>query len=61
MARGVWPDGDKWETLKKSGISATMHRLISEGNIVSTASEGEFSGDHVAFYDLFRLDGDKIV
>ena len=35
--------------------------IIAEGNFVSTASEGEFSGDHVAFYDLFRLDGDKIV
>ena len=39
-----------------------VHRVLGEGNFVLTASEGKFGkGDHVAYYDLFRLEGGKIV
>ena len=35
--------------------------MLGEGNFVLTASEGQFMGDHVAFYDLFRIEDSKIV
>lgn len=39
-----------------------MHKILGEGNFVLTASEGKFGkGDHVAYYDLFRIEGGKIV
>lgn len=39
-----------------------LHRVLGEGNFVLTISEGKFGkGDHVAYYDLFRLDSGKIV
>lgn len=36
------------------------HFVLGEGNFVLAASEGKFNGKHVAFYDLFRVDNDKI-
>ncbi|MFK8077013.1 MAG: nuclear transport factor 2 family protein [Granulosicoccus sp.] len=40
----------------------TLHKVLGEGNFVLTMSEGKFGkGDHVAFYDLFRLDNGLIV
>ncbi|MEM6724491.1 MAG: nuclear transport factor 2 family protein [Bacteroidota bacterium] len=39
-----------------------VHKVIGEGNFVLTASEGKFGkGEHVAFYDLFRLENGLIV
>lgn len=39
-----------------------LHRVLGEGNFVLTVSEGKFGkGDHVAYYDLFRLEEGKIV
>ena len=39
-----------------------IHRVLGEGNFVLTVSEGKFGkGDHVAYYDLFRLEDGKIV
>ena len=39
-----------------------IHKVIGEGNFVLTVSEGKFGkGDHVAYYDLFRLENGKIV
>ncbi len=39
-----------------------VHKVLGEGNFVLTASEGKFGkGDHVAYYDLFRIEGGKIV
>jgi predicted SnoaL-like aldol condensation-catalyzing enzyme len=33
-----------------------VHQVLGEGNFVLTVSEGKFGkGDHVAYYDLFRL------
>lgn len=39
-----------------------IHKVLGEGNFVLTVSEGKFGeGDHVAFYDLFRVEDGKIV
>jgi len=41
-----------------------VHKVLGEGNFVLTMSEGQFGkapGDHVAYYDLFRLDNGQIV
>lgn len=39
-----------------------VHKILGEGNFVLTVSEGKFGkGDHVAYYDLFRLEEGKIV
>ena len=42
-------------------IYTENHFIIGEGNFVLAASEGEFLGEHVAFYDLFRIEDGKIV
>ncbi len=41
-----------------------VHKVLGEGNFVLTMSEGKFGkapGDHVAYYDLFRLEDGQIV
>ena len=39
-----------------------IHKVLGEGNFVLTVSEGKFGkGDHVSYYDLFRLEDGKIV
>lgn len=39
-----------------------VHKILGEGNFVLAMSEGKFGkGDHVAFYDLFRLEDGLIV
>lgn len=38
-----------------------LHRVLAEGNFVLSVSEGEHTGTHSAFYDLFRLEDGKIV
>ena len=38
-----------------------LHRVLAEGNFVLSVSEGNLRGRHSAFYDLFRLDKNKIV
>jgi predicted SnoaL-like aldol condensation-catalyzing enzyme len=49
----------KWE---KQGIRyEKVHRILGEGNFVLVVSEGQLKGRAVAFYDLFRIDNDKIV
>jgi len=37
------------------------HRFLAEGNFVLSVNEGFYEGIHSSFYDLFRLDNDKIV
>ncbi|MEM9920242.1 MAG: nuclear transport factor 2 family protein [Bacteroidota bacterium] len=39
-----------------------VHLVLGEGNFVLTVSEGKFGkGDHVSYYDLFRIEDGKIV
>lgn len=52
------------ETLARHDVSRnyeTIHRLLAEGNFVLSVCEGHLNGDHVSFYDLFRIADGKIV
>jgi hypothetical protein len=47
--------------LNPHGIAPTMkydkvQRILGVGNFVLVMCEGEFSGEHVAYYDLFRVE-----
>jgi predicted SnoaL-like aldol condensation-catalyzing enzyme len=42
-------------------IYKKTHKVLGEGNFVLAMSEGEWHGKPHAFYDLFRLENDKIV
>jgi predicted SnoaL-like aldol condensation-catalyzing enzyme len=49
--------------MDKAGISMKydrVHKVLGEGNFVLVISEGQFGGQHVAFYDLFRVQAGKI-
>lgn len=64
IADGLSGLGAALEAMAKQGVSmeyATIHRVVGEGNFVLAASEGKFAGEHTAFYDLFRVEGGKIV
>lgn len=37
------------------------HIILGEGNFILSVSEGEFLKEHVAFYDLFRIENGLIV
>lgn len=37
------------------------HRLLAEGNFVLSVCEGHLDGNHVSFYDLFRIGDGRIV
>ncbi len=50
--------------LKENKISFSykkIHNVVAEGNFVFTQSEGVIGGKANAFYDLFRVEGGKIV
>lgn len=50
--------------LAKAGITMVydkVHKVLGEGNFVLVVSEGKFGGKPTAFYDLFRVEGGKIV
>jgi predicted SnoaL-like aldol condensation-catalyzing enzyme len=40
---------------------AKIHRVLGEGDFVLVVSEGSFRGKPSAFYDLFRVEGGKVV
>lgn len=42
-------------------VVKTNHKILGEGNFVLSISEGTFMQQHVAFYDLFRVQEGKIV
>lgn len=47
----------------KQGITMKydkIHKVLGEGNFVLVASEGRLAGKHNAFYDLFRVENEKI-
>ncbi len=50
---------------EENGLEMTytkLQRVLGEGNFVLAISEGTFGkGEHVAYYDLFRLEDNKIV
>jgi hypothetical protein len=50
-------------TTQKQGIFLKydkIHRVLGQGNFVLVVSEGHFGKDHNAFYDLFRVEDEKI-
>jgi len=50
--------------LAEQGVSMvydTVHKVIAEGDFVLTVSEGRFGATPTAFYDLFRVQNDRIV
>ena len=51
------------EEMGKLGITMVytrLHRVIGEGNVILTQSEGMFAGQSTAYYDLFRVENEKI-
>jgi len=55
--------GAALESMARQGVTMRydrIHRVLGEGNFVLVASEGEFAGRPVAFYDLFRVEAGKI-
>ncbi|QJS99814.1 SnoaL-like domain-containing protein [Streptomyces asoensis] len=50
----------RWAEQGKNLVYTKVHRVIAEGDLVLTQSEGEF-GVPVAYYDLFRVADGKIV
>lgn len=64
IADGLLGLGAAIEAMAKAGITMKydrVHRVLGEGNFVLTVSEGSFAGKHVAFYDLFRVQNNKLV
>lgn len=52
------------EEMAKQGIKMVYtenHLVLGEGNFVLSISDGSFGGKHVSFYDLFRVENNKIV
>lgn len=63
VADGLSGLGAALAAMAKAGISMKydrVHKVLGEGNFVLVVSEGQFAGKHVAFYDLFRLQANKI-
>ncbi|MDE3743423.1 hypothetical protein [Maribacter polysaccharolyticus] len=60
---GVSGLGKALEELAKQGITMVFeknHIILGEGNFVLSVSEGTFAGKPTSFYDLFRIENDKI-
>ena len=56
--------GKALEDMAKAGtpmVYTKNHMILGEGNFVLAVSEGQFLGNNVAFYDLFRIENEKIV
>jgi len=51
----------QWSNEGKPQIYNKIHKVLGEGNFVLVLSEGFFNGENVAFYDLYRVEDDKIV
>lgn len=61
IADGLTGLGAALEAMAAQGVTMTyerVHQVLGKGDFVLAVSEGSFAGEHVAFYDLFRvLDG----
>ncbi len=56
--------GSAMQAMAEAGtpmIYTKNHMLVGEGNFVLTVSEGQFLGEHVAFFDLLRIENGLIV
>ncbi|MGF1704350.1 nuclear transport factor 2 family protein [Enterovibrio baiacu] len=64
VADGLSGLGAALKAMAEQGMSMSYsktHKILGQGNFVLAISEGEFLNDHVSFYDLFRVENDKIV
>ena len=64
IADGLAGLGEALAAMAKAGVTMRydrVHRVLGEGDFVLVASEGQFAGQHVGFYDLFRVAGGRIV
>lgn len=67
VADGLDGFGEAMKYMQSQGMVMeydTVHKILGQGNFVLTVSEGKFGangGEHVAFYDLFRLENGQIV
>ena len=64
IADGLSGLGEALEAMAKQGITMAytkIHKVLGEGNYVLGISEGTFGGDATSFYDLFRVENEKIV
>lgn len=64
IADGLDGLGAALASMAEQGIQMVytdVHYVVAEGNFVLTASEGTFADKPTAFYDLFRVENDKIV
>ncbi|WP_083476223.1 nuclear transport factor 2 family protein [Lacinutrix mariniflava] len=55
--------GQALEAMAKQGITmeyTTIHKVLGQGNFVLTISEGKFAGQPTSYYDLFRVENNKI-
>lgn len=65
VADGLDGFGAAMQSFAENGLVMEYHKLhkvLGQGNFVLAMSEGKFGkGEHVAYYDLFRLEDGKIV
>ncbi|MDX2319701.1 MAG: nuclear transport factor 2 family protein [Moritella sp.] len=64
IADGLSGLGKALEAMAQQGVKMVYnqnHIVLGEGNFVLSISEGSFAGEAVAFYDLFRVENNKIV
>lgn len=64
VADGLDGLGAALQALEEAGTPMVYdkhHMILGQGNFVLTVSEGQFAGEHVSFYDLFRVEEGKIV
>ena len=52
---------ERWKNEGQPQIYHKIHKVLGEGNFVLVLSEGSFKGQDVAFYDLYRIEEDKIL
>lgn len=64
VADGLSGLGEAFAYMAEKGVSMTYtanHKVLGEGNFVVAISEGNFMGQHVAYYDMFRVENGMIV
>ncbi|MDO8892689.1 MAG: nuclear transport factor 2 family protein [Sulfurimicrobium sp.] len=63
IANGLSGLGVALKNMAEQGITMKydrIHKVLGEGNLVLVVSEGSFAGRQTSFYDLFRVEKDKI-
>lgn len=63
IADGLSGLGEAMKAMSEQGVAMVYDKTVNvlgRGNFVLTMSEGSFGGKHVAFYDMFNVDNDKI-